>query len=222
VSVDFPPPQEAKQQARTRLRAALADIDPDLAAQNSEAISRRIEAEPAFVNARALLLFVPMVARSEVDLRPLVRRALASGKRVALPRAEWANRTLAAHLVSDIDTDLEPDPARPGLGLMQPRASCRVINPEDLDLLLVPGLGFDERGNRIGHGAGFYDRFLARPGVRGTVIGIGFDVQVLSPASTLPCEAHDRRLDALATETRFLWFTRGADVDRVVGPADPD
>ena len=220
--MDSRPPQDAKQQARNRLRAALADIDPAQAAACSGLIARRLEAEPRFINASAILLFVPMAARPEVDLRPLARRALAAGKRIALPRVDWATRTMTAHLVTDLDTDLEPDAARPGIGLMQPRASCPIINPDELDLLLVPGLGFDERGNRIGHGAGFYDRFLAHAGVRGVVIGTGFDVQVLSPGSVLPCEAHDRGLDALVTESRFLWFVWGAPARHAVEPPDPD
>jgi 5-formyltetrahydrofolate cyclo-ligase len=131
------------------------------------------------------------------------------GKAVALPRVEWTSRAMCAHVVSDLDADLEPDPGNPSAGLMQPRATCPEVLLNSLDLLLIPGLGFDLRGSRIGHGAGFYDRFLARheaAGGRGTVCGVGFEAQVLPDGQFLPREPHDRPLAALVTEARTIRF----------------
>jgi 5-formyltetrahydrofolate cyclo-ligase len=66
------------------------------------------------------------------------------------------------------------------------------------DLILVPGLGFTRDGRRLGRGGGFYDRLLAASSFRAFTMGVGFDVQLV-PA--LPVEPHDRRLDAIATES---------------------
>lgn len=201
----------AKQRIRAQLRARLAAVTPELAATWSAEIGRLIESAPAFVAARAVMLFVPMAARAEVDLRPLAGRAIRAGKTIALPRVDWRTRTLSPRVVRDLSADLEPDTAARGAaaGLMHPAAHCMAIEPAVLELVLVPGLGFDEQGGRIGHGAGFYDRFLADPGLRCAAWGVGFACQVLPPPERLPREAHDRTLDALVTESRLMMFGCG-------------
>src|SRR5690606_295009 len=112
---------------------------------------------------------------------------------------------------SSLAADLELDAAAPAAaGLQHPRESCPVIPLDELDLLLSPGLGFDLAGGRIGHGAGFYDRFLAQvasaPGARALVCGVGFEAQLLPVGQAVPAEPHDRPLDALVTEARIVRF----------------
>lgn len=155
-------------------------------------------------------MFVPMAHRPEVDLRPLIAAALAAGKVVALPRTDWARRELSPRQVTDLAADLEPDVGAPtATGLLHPRATCPAVNTSDIDLMLIPGLGFDEAGGRIGHGAGFYDRFLAQV-VGALICGVGFEAQVLPTGQFLPREQHDRMLDALVTETREIRFPGNA------------
>lgn len=164
-----------------------------------------------FAAAGTILGFVPMQSRPEADLRPLLRAALAAGKRVALPRVQWAARQMSAHVIADVQADLEPVPG-PVAGLWQPAARCPELDAGAIELLLAPGLGFDEAGGRIGHGAGFYDRFLARAGSaagRCVVCGVGFEAQVLEPGRRVPREPHDRVLDALATQSRLVVFGNG-------------
>ncbi|MBX3402782.1 MAG: 5-formyltetrahydrofolate cyclo-ligase [Phycisphaeraceae bacterium] len=202
---------DAKQLLRAQLRARLATVTPELAAAWSEQACQRIESAPAFGAARAVMLFVPMSARAEVDLRPLATRARHAGKTIALPRVDWQSRTLSPRIVRDLADDLEPDTAARGAaaGLLHPRERCPAINPANLELVLVPGLGFDSEGGRIGHGAGFYDRFLAHPALRAAAWGVGFECQVLPAAGRLPREPHDRSLDALVTESRLMMFGSG-------------
>ncbi len=172
----------------------------------ADGIATRIESLPEFTRAGCVLAFVPMAHRPEVDLRPLIGRALAAGKVVALPRTDWPARTMTARVVVSLEEDLEPDAGMPAAGLLHPREACPVVEPGRIDLLLVPGLGFDLAGTRIGHGAGFYDRFLARIDGPAPVVGVGFDVQVLPEGQSLPREPHDRPLDALVTESRMIRF----------------
>ena len=146
----------AKQRIRAQLRARLAAVTPELAAAWSDRVCRRIESAPVFAAARTVLLFVPMAARAEVDLRPLATRALQAGKTIALPRVDWQSRMLSPRIVRDLADDLEPDTAGRGAaaGLLHPRERCPAIEPADLELVLVPGLGFDAAGGRIGHAQG--------------------------------------------------------------------
>jgi 5-formyltetrahydrofolate cyclo-ligase len=76
-----------------------------------------------------------------------------------------------------------------------------VVAPEDVELVIVPGVAFDRRGGRVGYGRGFYDRFLdrTRPGV--PAIAIGFAIQVVD---AVPSGGMDRRVDAVVTEDEVI------------------
>ena len=78
------------------------------------------------------------------------------------------------------------------------------VAPEVLDVILVPALAFAESdGSRLGRGGGYYDRFLAKPGIRARRVGVGFETQV---TPTVPCEPHDSRVQELVTEKRWRTF----------------
>jgi 5-formyltetrahydrofolate cyclo-ligase len=67
-----------------------------------------------------------------------------------------------------------------------------LVAPEEIDLILIPGLAFTRKGERLGRGGGYYDRFLARVGLRAVKLGICFKEQLLEE---LPIESHDARVD---------------------------
>ena len=92
----------------------------------------------------------------------------------------------------------EADLERTSFGPRQPRAGTAPVDPATIELALVPGLCFDEAGTRLGYGRGYFDRFLdrLRPGV--PRVGIAYDALVVA---RLPCEAHDRGMTHLATES---------------------
>jgi len=75
-------------------------------------------------------------------------------------------------------------------GIREPATGCIEIPPDDLDLVLVPGVAFDLHGNRLGRGKGFYDRLLQN--FRGTKCGIAFDEQIVEK---IPAEKTDVRMD---------------------------
>lgn len=72
--------------------------------------------------------------------------------------------------------------------------------------MLVPGLGFSRRGERIGRGMGYFDRFLAQAGFEGIACGLAFEAQLVD---ALPVDAHDRPVDMLVTQSRVLRFRGG-------------
>lgn len=86
-------------------------------------------------------------------------------------------------------------------GIMEPGPGVAAVPIPDLDLVLVPGLAFDEEGFRLGRGAGFYDRFLGHPSLTAASIGVAFEVQ-MSPK--LPRDEWDIPLHAIATERRWI------------------
>jgi 5-formyltetrahydrofolate cyclo-ligase len=66
---------------------------------------------------------------------------------------------------------------------------------------VVPGIAYDESGNRLGRGKGYYDRFLASPGLRAMLCALAFECQIVAQVPALP---HDRRVQLIVTEDRVL------------------
>lgn len=119
------------------------------------------------------------------------------GHRIALPH--FAHRdaamTFRAHTDPFGASDLAPGP----FGLLQPAGEPALIVP---DVLFVPLVGFTDTCERLGQGGGHYDSWLAEHPGRVT-IGLAWDAQLIEPASNLPLEPHDQRLDAVVTPTRI-------------------
>ncbi|PYB73129.1 MULTISPECIES: 5-formyltetrahydrofolate cyclo-ligase [Rhizobium] len=135
--------------------------------------------------------------RSEADIRPLMARLKARGARLCLPVVMDRETIVFRELVTGaelVDT---------GFGTRGPGPEAAVLDP---DLLLVPLSAFDAKGNRIGYGAGHYDRAIARLREKGRnprLIGIAFDCQEVAE---VPDEAHDVRLEAVLTESGLRTF----------------
>lgn len=79
--------------------------------------------------------------------------------------------------------------------------AARVVNPLDIDLILVPGLAFDRHGNRLGQGGGYYDRYLPSLRKDCLVVGIAFDEQIVDE---VPCGPNDCKVDYIVTPTRII------------------
>ncbi len=85
-------------------------------------------------------------------------------------------------------------------GILEPRTEkIRKTRVEDIDLIIVPGVAFDKKGNRIGHGKGYYDRLLDK--TNATKIGLAFEFQLLKE---IPTDKHDLPIDILITEKRII------------------
>lgn len=148
---------------------------------------------PEWKQARKVMLFAPLP--DELDIRPLIADALNSNRLVALPRFNIEQAMYEAALVADSNTDLIPG----FKGIMEPRPKCPTVPMAEFDLVLVPGLGFDVTGARLGRGKGYYDRILAD--VRGKRCGVAMDWQVVQ---AIPVSGHDMKVDFILTPTRWI------------------
>lgn len=163
---------------RQTLRETLRLLSPESKARASAAIRQQLTALPAFQTASVVAIFYPTA--TEPDLLPLLADA---GKTFLFPCCH-SDRSLSWHAAT-VDGPwktsrfgiTEPDPAH------LPAAPA-----EHMDLVIVPGLAFTLTGDRLGHGAGYYDRFLATLPDTTSIIGICFESQILPH---LPREAHD-------------------------------
>ena len=184
-------PRETKAALRRQFIAALAAIPVAQRAADSARICAQLRELPVWKNAKSALLFAPMPA--EPDIWPLLAESLAAGKITALPRFHAGARNYTAARVQDLRADIVSG----HIGIREPAASCPEIPLSQFALVLVPGVAFDLRGNRLGRGKGYYDRLLAE--VRGVKCGIAFEEQL---ADVVPVGPADVQLDFILTPVR--------------------
>lgn len=167
------------------------------AQENKDEISRQIVARfmalPEYTNARMVMFYVDV--RAEVRTRHDLENALSTGKKIIVPYCVDGELELF-HLES-MD-ELEIGMYR----ILEPRADLRdvaakKISVEDLDLIMVPGVAFDQMGGRTGHGKGYYDKLLehARPDT--PLVALAFECQMFPE---IPMQAHDIHMDKVVTE----------------------
>jgi 5-formyltetrahydrofolate cyclo-ligase len=148
-----------------------------------------------FAAARAVMIYLD--ARSEVRTRPALPRLLADQRRIVVPWCDGDHlRLFLLHDLAELDSG--------SFGILEPRAVLRErpdrnIDPCELDLLVIPGVAFDRRGGRIGHGRGYFDRLLIDVRESATLIGLAFDCQVFDH---VPTEPHDVPMDLVVTESK--------------------
>lgn len=146
-----------------------------------------------------LLGYLPL--HEEIDTLPILKDALAAGKRIALPFLDPKSRKLCFYEIESL-----AHITRGSRGLAcPPHTDAKPLAEQDFlgSVCLVPGLVFDGEGNRVGYGAGYYDEFLAYyPGHK---VGLVRSVQISS--NPLPHDDHDIAVDVLVTEGS-IWRCR--------------
>jgi 5-formyltetrahydrofolate cyclo-ligase len=190
----------SKADIRRGMKATIAALDPDERRAQEDALAARFTGLPGLAEARSVLLFVaalPEEPRS-FDLFALVD---AMNKIVLCPRVDRRGRRLSLHRIADPAADLSPGV----LGIPEPRQDLPEISPATVDWALVPGLAFDERGFRLGRGAGYYDRLLPLLRPDATCWALCLACQLVRE---LPVEAHDAPLNGISTPGRDVWGIR--------------
>ncbi|MBI4730077.1 MAG: 5-formyltetrahydrofolate cyclo-ligase [Acidobacteria bacterium] len=158
----------------------------------SAAIAGRLLALPEVAGARTLLAFAS-TAR-EVATDAILAAALRDGRVVLLPTVTGPGEMRAAPIRS-------LDDLAPGYRGIREPGRVEPADPAAADVAIVPGVAFDARGARLGHGGGFYDRLLAAIPRRVPRVGVAFEVQVVDE---VPEEPDDQRVDVIVTEARVL------------------
>lgn len=174
------------------MRMVRRAIPAEPRAQRSNALCERVLGLDEYARAQVIAGYVAV--KSEADPAGVLAHALRAGKVVALPRVAHDGE-LVLHAWAHGDPLHESD-----LGIPEPSAEAPRVVPERVDLVLVPALGADPRGHRLGSGRGFYDRLLPSL-TRAHKLAFVFDFQLLAE---LPDTAGDERVDGVVTDRRTL------------------
>ena len=131
----------------------------------------------------------------EPDTRSIIENCWSSGKIVTVPLVLTNTYDLFHSEIKSFD-----DLIYGMYGIQEPSPEKRIkMNPEIFDLVIVPGVAFDRQGGRLGHGKGYYDRFLEF--TRAFRLGLAFDCQLLK---TVPTESHDVPMNAILSESGIV------------------
>jgi 5-formyltetrahydrofolate cyclo-ligase len=179
-----------KKEIRKKVLAVRDGLLPGQRAAKSKEIEGRLFSLPEFKSAHVVMFFASF--RSEVDTIPMIRRALGDGKRVILPKVNGDKLELFE--IRNFDSDVSPG----AWGIPEPCWSTPV-KLDELDVIIVPGAAFDGRGNRLGYGAGFYDKLLSA--FTKPTVALAFEVQIVP---NVPAARHDVRVKKIVTEKRII------------------
>lgn len=174
----------------------MASLAPAVLHEKSVQACLRLTQSPEYERSEIIMVFLSLP--TEVDTTSLVLQAWRDRKRVLAPKVSWEQRRMLPIQIDSLSDDLSESV----LGLREPAGGVP-IPLANIDMVIVPGIGFDLRGNRLGRGRGFYDRFLAHRDWSGVACGLALEEQVLEE---VPVTDHDVRVHMLVTDAAVRRF----------------
>lgn len=188
---------EVKREIRRKMLALRRALSDDEAVKKAESLTSWILTLPEYKKAKRIMAFLAMKGESNLD--GLIARALSDGKEVYVPVC-LPERQMEAGRLLDMDHFV-----RGPLGLRDLPKGYDTVSPEKLDLVLVPGVACDREGNRLGMGAGYYDRYLVHVPFEKRIVAL-WDFQV---AEAIPSEPFDERMAKIVTDKGIIVTKRG-------------
>ncbi|MFA7676857.1 MAG: 5-formyltetrahydrofolate cyclo-ligase [Candidatus Omnitrophota bacterium] len=185
-----------KEALRHRLLTRLLALTESELKRRSKNVENRLAEIPVYKNAKKIMAYYPL--RGEVDVLEMIRKDQES-KVFCFPVMDVKAKNLRIFEVKNFEKDFVTGP----LGVKEPDTTkTREVDIGEIDMIIVPGLGFDLDKNRLGRGAGFYDRFLEKIPLSVAKVGIAFEFQVLD---NLPINLpSDQKVDILVSENTII------------------
>ncbi|PIQ87912.1 MAG: 5-formyltetrahydrofolate cyclo-ligase [Candidatus Omnitrophica bacterium CG11_big_fil_rev_8_21_14_0_20_43_6] len=169
-----------KAQIRSKILSRLKTQKEEDRSRKSKLITGKLLKDKVFKKAKIVMFYIAF--GGEVNTEEMIREAKKIGKLICVPVCRKDKETMQPAILED-HAKLIKGP----YGVLEPATQVQV-KPQDLDLVIVPGLAFDKKGNRLGRGKGCYDRFLCSLSEKTPSIGLAFDFQILP---LVPTTCHD-------------------------------
>lgn len=185
---------ELRQEMRNRLLALSAEQRKE---KSRKACRNLISTEP-YQDASIIMMYLSLP--HEVDTTEAILHAWQLGKTVAVPKISWQQRHMIAVQITSLDTGFSTG----AWGLRNPMTGVPIPFGQ-IDLVVTPALGFDRKGNRLGRGGSFYDRFFANKDLTAARCGLAFAEQILESVPTLE---HDEPVELLVTDEEVIQCDR--------------
>ena len=194
-----------KKRLREKLLKRRDSIPPEQKALQETSIEKRLFELDNFKKANSILMYVSF--RSEVNTRKFLDDIHKMGKKLILPLVDARHKVLKLYEVKD-NSELAPG----YMGIPEPDVrENRRVTIKDIDLVVIPGTGFDIQGNRLGYGGGYYDRLLGYESKQLAevehipTVALAFEEQI---GEEIPAEPHDIQVDMIITDKRLIRCTK--------------
>ena len=189
--------RQTKDDIRRNIEKALASLSNKEIKDKTQKIEKRLFEFANFLEANIVLLYIN--SNCEVNSLEIIKRCLNYKKIVILPAFVTTKYEMKLLKIDNLDTDLTIGPRN----ILEPDPNqCNVVPIECIDIAIIPGVAFDEKGGRIGSGDGYYDRLIPKLPITTRKVALTFENQIVSQ---IQMEAHDRHVDIIITEKRIIY-----------------
>lgn len=185
-----------KARLRRELQNNLLSMPSEQRSEKSRKACSHLISMPQFQDASTIMMYLSLPY--EADTSEAILHAWQLGKIVAVPKISWEQRHMIPVQINSLETGISVG----ALGLRNPIAGVPVPF-EEIDLVVTPALGFDKKGNRLGRGGSYYDRFFANTELKAVRCGFAFTEQLLD---SIPVTDHDQPVDSLVTDEGIIYF----------------
>ena len=181
---------------RRQLKSCLLAMPEKQRSEKSQLICKNLISTTQFQNAETVMMYLSLPY--EADTSEAILHCWQLGKVVAVPKISWEQRHMIPVQINSLDTGFSTGAS----GLRNPIAGAPVPF-EEIDLVVTPALGFDKKGNRLGRGGSYYDRFFANTTLKAHKCGFAFKEQLVD---SIPVSEHDMPVDSLVTDDGIIVF----------------
>ncbi|MDM8552883.1 5-formyltetrahydrofolate cyclo-ligase [Desulfobacterales bacterium HSG2] len=189
--------KERKRELRENMIKTLAELSEEELSEKRKKIEDRVFDFANFKEARVPLLYLNY--GSEVPTRIILEKCLEQDKIVILPAFSKEKYRITPMKIDDLEADMKPGPR----GIPEPDPDkCRMVPVDRLDIAIIPGIAFDEKGARIGSGFGYYDRLIPKLPITTRKVALAFENQIVQQ---VPMQSHDKHVDIIITDERIIY-----------------
>lgn len=186
-----------KEEIRYDIAKRLAILADSAVEAKARQIENRLFNFANFLEANIVLLYIN--SANEVISRNIIARCFDYNKIVVLPAFDSHTYEMKLMKVDNLETDLKLGPR----GIFEPdEMRCNVVPIECIDIAIIPGTAFDEKGGRIGSGEGYYDRLIPKLSITTRKVALAFENQI---TQQIQMESHDKHVDIIITEKRIIY-----------------
>lgn len=189
--------QKSKDDIRKEIATAIGQIPKNTLAEKTKQIEDRLFDFANFLEAKIALMYLDNP--SEVQSKAIIKRTFDINKIVVLPLLDTGSKKLKLFKIDDFAKDLISG----GSAHLQPDSDqCRAVPIDCIDIAIIPGIAFDEKGGRIGSGDGYYDRLIPQLPITTRKVALALDDQIIP---MVPLESHDKYVDIIITDKRIIY-----------------
>jgi 5-formyltetrahydrofolate cyclo-ligase len=178
-----------KNELREHMKTLRDSISKEEKATQDSIIFKKVVNSKYYIEAASLMVYVSFGL--EVDTISIIKHALENNKIVCVPKIINKRDGMKAIKIENLDELIKNK-----FGILEPVSFDKEVCAKNIDLFLVPGLAFDDKGGRIGYGAGYYDRFLREARDKSCKIGLAYNFQVINK---VPMTEYDVYLEDVIT-----------------------